>query len=232
MRSDERFHAALRDPLDARPLLLASRDSELAVLSRLVDEPGIAGNVDRLAFRIEQAIATGLGNSSEAPPFYRLASWAAQKLGSESPPQNLEEADEQITALAGRAKLDTPESGEAELSFAGGGDSRLLHLAITLARLRHKKLRRLRRWRGVLDRLVGRDKRPAAPAKPLQSRELAPREAYAESGEADSALWDIIKGAAGRLPLTVWGDKLRDARKDVGRFNIIVAGRTGVARRR
>ncbi len=230
MRSDERFHAALRDPLDARPLLLASSDSELAVLSRLVDEPGVAANVDRLAVRIEQSIATGLGNASEAPPFYRLASWAAQKLGSERPPQSLEEADEQITVLAGKAKLDAPEFGEAELSFAGGGGSRLLHLAITLARLRHKKLKRLRRWRGVLDRLVGQDKRPAAPAKPLQSRELAPREVYTDGGEADGALWDIIKGAAGRLPLTVWEDKLRDARKDVGRFNIIVAGRTGVGK--
>jgi uncharacterized protein (DUF697 family)/GTP-binding protein EngB required for normal cell division len=230
MRYDERFHAALRDPQDPRPLLLASNASELAIVRRLVDEPSRDANIDRLALRIGQLIASALGNSSEAAPLYQLASWAAAKLGSPSTAQSLEEADEQIVELAGAARLDAPKPGEAELSFAGGGDSRLLHLAITLARLRHKKLKRLRRWRGVLDRLVGRERRPSAGMRQPVRREPLPSEVYVDQGEADGALWDIIKGAAGRLPLSVWEDKLRDARKDVGRFNIIVAGRTGVGK--
>jgi uncharacterized protein (DUF697 family)/GTP-binding protein EngB required for normal cell division len=227
MRLDEGLHAALRDPWDPRALLLASNDRELAPLLLLADETGPGQNIDRLAGRIVQLIASGLGGNKEAPPLQRLAAWAAEKLGSREPAYSLDEADERITSLAGSATLEAPGAGDADLTFSGGGDSRLLHLAIILARLRQKKMRRLGRWRRLLDRLIA----PAPKQKrPAPARDLAPVQPYVSGGEADDALWDIIKGAAGRLPLSVWEEKLREARKDVGRFNIIVAGRTGVGK--
>ncbi len=237
MRLDEGLDAALRDPADPRPLLLGANAGELVPLYRLAGEAGRAQTVDRLAGEIVRLIESGLGGAKdrERPPLYRLSAWAAEKLGSREPAYSLEEADEQIAALAGSAKLDVAASaaGDAELSLSGGGDSRLLHLAIILARLRQKKLRRLRRWRGLLDLLIGKAPKPRPALKPEPSRDLAPVDALqgrGDTGEADAALWDIIKGAAGRLPLSVWEDKLREARKDLGRFNIIVAGRTGVGK--
>jgi uncharacterized protein (DUF697 family) len=232
MRLDEGLDAALRDPWDPRPLLLASSESELTLLHRLAGESGRAQGIDRLAGRISQLIVSGLGDGKEQPPLYRLSTWAAEKLGSREPSYSIDEADEQIAALAGRARLDEPVSGDAELAFSTGGDSRLLHVAIILARLRQKKVRRLRRWRGLLDLVIGRTPRKKPLPKKAPARDLAPvpAKAYADTGEADAALWDIIKGAAGRLPLSVWEEKLREARKDIGRFNIIVAGRTGVGK--
>jgi uncharacterized protein (DUF697 family) len=230
MRADERFHTSLRDPWDLRPLLLAASEGELAEVRRILGEPARGGDIDRLAGRAGQLITQGLSNGQDSPPLLRLTRWAAEKLGASTPAQDLEEADEQIAELVGTARLKSIEPGDPELSFAGGGDSRLLNLAIALSRLRLRKLKGLRRWRGLLDRLVGRERRPAARRDEQLASAIAPRQAYAETGEADGALWDIIKGAAGRLPLAVWEDKLREARKDVGRFNIIVAGRTGVGK--
>jgi uncharacterized protein (DUF697 family) len=235
LRTDERLAVALRDGVDVRPLLLAASATEMGAVRRLLADQGVtaAANIDQLAGRIDALILAGLKPGEGVAPLYRLAAWAAEKLGSHEPAYSLEEADEQIAALAGGATLDAPVPGEAELSFATGGDSRLLHLAIVLARLRQKKLKRLRRWRGLLDLVIGRAPRPTPAKKQEPSRDLAPVPAaakQADTGEADAALWDIIKGAAGRLPLSVWEDKLREARKDIGRFNIIVAGRTGVGK--
>jgi len=232
MRTDERIAQALRDPGDVRPLLLAASDRELAPLHALVAGQG-AVNVDRLAARIDQLIASSLVDRHERAPLYRLAAWAAERLGAGAAGHNLDEADEQIAELAGSARLDEALPGEPEFSYAGGGDSRLLHLAITLARLRKRKTGKLRRWRGFLDRLIcdqgpRRGRLPQKEKWPAQ--DLAVPQAYAKPGEADTALWETIKGAAGRLPLSVWEDKLREARKEIGRFNIIVAGRTGVGK--
>ncbi len=230
MRTDERIAMALRDPVDLRPLLLAARDSELSEMRDILAEGGANASADRLATRILQLIGAGLPGNGERAPLFRLSAWAAEKLGAKTPAQSMEEADEQIAALAGRATLEPAKAGEPDIGFASGGDATLLQLAIALARLRERRLRRLRGWRWTLDRLVGRTlRKPVRPAE-RQSQAVAPRGAYAETGEADTELWDIIKGAAGRLPLSVWEDKLREARKDVGRFNIIVAGRTGVGK--
>ena len=232
LRTDERMAVALRDPVDLRPLLLAARDSELGAVRRLLGDQGAAATatIDQLAQRIDKLIAAQLAGGEGAAPLYRLSRWAAEKLGSRAPAYSLDEADEQIAALAGGATLDAPIPGEAELRFSGGGDSRLLHLAITLARLRHSKLKRLRRWRGLLDLVIGRAAPPALPKTQQPASDLAAVDALPDTDEADAALWNIIKGAAGRLPLSVWEDKLREARKDIGRFNIIVAGRTGVGK--
>ena len=228
MRPDERLDAGLRNPYDLRPLLLASSQGELAFMRRLADERGERLSIDLLANRLDQLIAKGVPDAEDAPPLYRLSVWAAGKLGGHGGTHSLDDADEQIVALAGRASLETPAPGEPEESFVQGGDSRLLRLAIALSRLRRKKLKRLRRWHGVLDLLLGRMKR--AGKKPATGQAVALREPPADPEGADGALWDIIKNAAGRLPLAVWEDKLREARKDVGRFNIIVAGRTGVGK--
>jgi uncharacterized protein (DUF697 family) len=230
MRTDERIAVALRDPMDARPLLLAARDSELAQMRDILADQGAAASIDRLAGRILHVIASGLPGDGERAPLYRLSAWAAEKLGARTPAQSLEEADEQITELTGRAKLTAPGSGEPDLHFAAGGDPRLLHLAILLARVRRARLKRLRGWRGILDFLVGRAPRAEMPREERPNQALVTPEDYAYTPEAEGELWDIIKGAAGRLPLSVWEDKLREARKDVGRFNIIVAGRTGVGK--
>jgi uncharacterized protein (DUF697 family)/GTP-binding protein EngB required for normal cell division len=228
MRLDEGLDAALRDPLDPRSLLLAASDAELAPILQIAGDGSRSQNIDHLAARIVKLIGESLGQG-ELPPLQRLSHWAAEKLGSREPAYSLDEADEQVTTLAGRARFEEPAAGEADLTFSGGGDSRLLHLAIILARLRQKKVRRLRRWRGLINLVVPRPKPRREP--PPSSREVAPVPAYAAPpGEADEALWGIIKGAAGRLPLSVWEDKLREARKEVGRFNIIVAGRTGVGK--
>ena len=232
LRTDERIGSALRDPKDVRPLLLAANDGELGAVRGLMADQGVGptASIDQLAQRIDTLIASALAPREEVPPLYRLSAWAAEKLGSGVPAYSLEEADEQIAGLAGGARLDVPIPGEAEMRFSGGGDSRLLHLAITLARLRHRKLKRLRRWRGLLGLVVGRSARPVPSPKSQPPGDLAPARGSLNTEEADAALWDIIKGAAGRLPLSVWEDKLRDARKDIGRFNIIVAGRTGVGK--
>jgi uncharacterized protein (DUF697 family) len=228
MRTDERIAAALRDPEDLRPLLLAARDSELSEMRDILADQGAAASIDRLVLRIGQLVASDLPGADERAPLFRLSVWAAERLGAKAPAQSLEEADEQINQLAGGARRAPAPSGEGELSYAGGGHPQLLHLAILLARLRQRRLRRLRSWRGVLDTLVGRAPRPVPAVRERPSS--APVSQEADIGEADGELWDVIKGAAGRLPLSVWEDKLREARKDVGRFNIIVAGRTGVGK--
>lgn len=226
-RSDERIAEGLRDAHDARPLLLAAGDNELKPLRALL---GARASADHIALRIGQLIAASLSDRHEQAPLYRLAAWAAEKLGAKGTPGSLDEADECIAALTGGADADVASGGHAELRFPGGGDSTLLQIAIILARLRHKKLKRLRRWRGLLDAVCGRAPRPAPARKARPSREISLREEAFPAGEADAALWDTIKAAAGRLPLTVWEDKLTEARKDIGRFNIIVAGRTGVGK--
>ena len=68
MRLDEGVDVALRDPSDLRPLLLAASDAELAPLLRLAGEGGRGTSMDRLAGRIMQFIAAGLGDGKDTPP--------------------------------------------------------------------------------------------------------------------------------------------------------------------
>jgi uncharacterized protein (DUF697 family)/predicted GTPase len=234
MRTDERTALALRDPDDVRPLLLAAGERDLARLARVLGMPAAPLSADRMAERIGQLIASGLNNRHERAPLYRLAAWATEKLGAPAPPHTLDAADEDIVRLAGAAGLTHIPEDAGEFTLPGGVDERLLHLAVTLSRMRHRKLRRLRGWRGWLDRLVGRPgqapkPRPAPPAESPAWQSQGKRSATPPP-DADMALWDAIRGAAGQLPLSVWEDKLREARKDIGRFNIIVAGRTGVGK--
>ncbi len=130
----------------------------------------------------------------------------------------------------------TRNSAGFEAAAPGAGKAALLVIAVTLARLRHRKLRRLRTWRPLLDLLVGRSAPEAQP--PDRDAETWPvaedgaaASAPAAPGDAEGeALMEALRKAGGEIPLAVWERKLTQARKDLGRFNIIVAGRTGVGK--
>jgi uncharacterized protein (DUF697 family) len=232
MRTDESITAALDDPADLRPLLLAATDAELQSICDALPANGARRNPDTLAVEVERLIAERITSEEEKQraPFFRLAVWAAGRLGATEKLHNLEEADRAITRLAkgGGAKMT---GAGPELRFPGGGDTVLLQIATHLAELRQRKSGRLRRWRRVLDWLVGKNGPARAPAA-AKRRAVArrPEKLPDPSALEGDALWDAIRGAAGRLPLSVWEEKLNEARKTIGRFNIIVAGRTGVGK--
>ncbi len=229
MRMDESIASAFRDPEDARALLLGATEAELGGLRKALGETPPPAYADGIAEAIERRLAA-LPNIGDAPrvPLFALSVWAAGQLGSGAKLRTLGEADQEILRLApprrGAANAD------AELLFPGGGDSALLQIAIRLAHLRQKKTRRLRWWRPLLDWLVGHPA-PRVPAPVDKVQPVYRERPGAADGALDGdALWDTIRGAAGRLPLSVWEDKLTEARKAIGRFNIIVAGRTGVGK--
>ncbi len=230
MRTDESIAAALDDPADLRPLLLAATDTELRAIQDALPASGTAANPDGLSTAVERLIAERITGEQEKQraPLFRLAVWAARRLGSTQKLHNLDDADREIARLSagGRGKS---AGADAELRFPGGGDTTLLQIAIQLAELRQRKTGRLRRWRPVLDWLVGKRGTRRAPAS--ANRSAVARRAERPPAALDGdVLWDAIRGAAGRLPLSVWEEKLSEARKAIGRFNIIVAGRTGVGK--
>jgi uncharacterized protein (DUF697 family)/predicted GTPase len=231
MRTDERIEAAIQDPEDVRSLLLSATEAETAELRGIVVPADGTAGADRIAGAIERLIGEGLPAPAtvDPAPLFRLAVWAARRLGSTGKPQDLDEADRDIVRLS-RSGAEGAIIGDAELRFPGGGDTTLLRIAVALARLRQRKARRLRWWRPLLDRLVGHPAPP--PPAPVKARLPVRQDGgdLAETRQDADALWDMIRSASGRLPLSVWEEKLNDARKAIGRFNIIVAGRTGVGK--
>ena len=240
MRTDEQVEEALEDPNDLRPLLLAATDRELRPL---YEAAGLdrSANADRLAEAIDQMIADELGGGGHGGLQLRLTSWAAQSLGAGAEPMDLATADRQILRR-------TKKNALYETAAMGPGTASLLVIAVNLARLRKRKLGRLRFWQPLLDILVSdavTEKETAASrdadileatiAEDLEAAvqdedaRLAQTSAEGTAGD-DEALWETIRGAGGRMPLAVWEDKLTQARKELGRFNIIVAGRTGVGK--
>jgi uncharacterized protein (DUF697 family)/GTP-binding protein EngB required for normal cell division len=229
MRTDEQIEAALRDPDDLRPLLLGASRSELAPLHDAL-ELGPAANPHELAEAIDDLIAAELGNGDQAGRQVRLSAWAARHLGSPAEPMDLATADQEIARR-------TRKSAGFELETPTGGKAALLVIAITLARLRTKKLRRLQAWQPLLNLLVRetepRDRAPDPQVLPPEVEyEPIDRAAVRQSrpGGGDEAVWETIRKAGGEMPLAIWEEKLTQARKEVGRFNIIVAGRTGVGK--
>lgn len=216
MRTDKRIETAFLDYGDVRPLLLASSERELAQLREALGWQAARLDAGALAALIEARIDAGLAGA-DGPLLFRLASWSALRLGAMAAPPSLDAADAEIM----RRAPDSPR-------LSAGGDANLLRLALAIARLRQKKMRRLRFWQPLIDRLAGRETapvhkpRPAAP--PVKDSTRGP------AAHEDDALWETIKGAAGRLPLSLWEEKLKETREDIGRFNIIVAGRTGVGK--
>jgi uncharacterized protein (DUF697 family) len=230
MRTDERIEAAIQDPDDVRSLLLSATAAETASLRDLAVPRDRKAGVDRIADAIERLIEAGLPGGDKVPqaPLFRLAAWAARRLGSTAKTHDLAEADGEIVRLSKNGAADVSLEGP-ELRFPEGGDTTLLQIAVGLARLRQRKTRHLRWWRPLLDRLVGHP----TPAPRAPANVPATRSESREVGEArpdGDVLWDVIRSAGGRLPLSVWEEKLNEARKAIGRFNIIVAGRTGVGK--
>ena len=132
-------------------------------------------------------------------PLFRLAVWAARRLGSTEKLHNLDDADREIARLAASGGHQ-PGAGP-ELQFPGGGDTTLLRIAMHLADLRRRKTGRLRRWRPVLDWLVGKHGSSKRPPVSANKTALARRTRTlpGESSLDGDVLWDTIRGAAGRV---------------------------------
>jgi uncharacterized protein (DUF697 family)/GTP-binding protein EngB required for normal cell division len=224
MRADERIAEVLNDPRDFRAVLLGATDAELASLRQAAGLEA-AADLAGIAATTEALIAEQLRNNRRLDASCQLAYWAAQQLGANQEPLSLEEADDEIIRLA-KGRMDRLAEGRS-LSHK---QLQLLQIAIALSELRRKKLRRLRWWRPLLDRLVGSGGTGAtAPVKEKRQPPIEPS-AREDTGIPNDALWDILQGAGGRIPLSVWEERLSETRKALGRFNIIVAGRTGVGK--
>lgn len=140
-----------------------------------------------------------------------------------------------------------------------GGDqtSPLLELAAHIACLRARKLRRLRRWNWLLrlagsgemapirkpdaapvTRAGGEGKVPVVKTVAVKAPSdaavaLAPSEGGTDAATpamTPAVINAALRTFAHRLPMALWEEKLKEARLSLGRFNIIVAGRTGVGK--
>ncbi len=228
MRTDEQIAAAFKDPGDLLGLLLGSRKTELAPLYEAAGVETQAGP-DALAIAIEALIAGSLKDRQEQAGPLGLASWAARRLGSVSHLRDLAEADREILRLSQAREGGVTGTSETSEFLATDGRA-LLKIAIVLAHLRQTKTMHLRRWRPLLDRLVGHPESAVTATAKRKAPPFGPEAKERGGGAGDEALWEIIQGAGGRLPLSVWEARLTEARKALGRFNIIVAGRTGVGK--
>ncbi len=224
MRIDERLEIALSDSNDLRSLLLASNRAELASIRKAAAiEAG--ANPDQIAQKVELLIVKCLGNGGRPAPFLQLADWAAERIGAGETPQTIHDADSAILdALKNRAK---PDIGN---QTASPEEAQLLQIAISLAQLRQKKMRRLHGWQQILDQLCGSKESKSTPARDEKTAIRKIEEQRDETGATSHSLEEILERAGGRLPLSIWKERLTEARKEIGRFNIIVAGRTGVGK--
>jgi uncharacterized protein (DUF697 family) len=211
MRIDERAAEALRDDDDLRGLLLGADAAELRRLRELLELPAKT-EIDAVAHAIEARVDGEIPEAADKPLLRALARWAAHRLGA-GEVRTLAEADAAIL----RAPADA-------------GQPRLVHIAAAITQIRQHRLQRLGRWRPFLDLLLGRSQTPATPAPERAPRPRVPLDMPGEAALDENAIWDMIRGAGSRLPLSVWEERLTQARKSLGRFNIIVAGRTGVGK--
>jgi uncharacterized protein (DUF697 family) len=223
MRVDERIEAALQDTSDVRPLLLGATARELEALRKLIGKRGASRTVEELATTIEARIAEALPPESAADPFLRLSVWAMRQLGGAGRPATLDAADAEILRLSSADAL-----AKRRFNYMADKQTDVLRLAIAIARLRQKKLRRIRWWQPLLNLLIAKEK--PADEIILPPEILQPAGADMSDIKRDDAWWEAIKNAGCRLPISLWEDKLRDIRDDIGRFNIVVAGRTGVGK--
>ncbi|MFP3921201.1 MAG: YcjF family protein [Dichotomicrobium sp.] len=231
--------AALDDPESWAGLFAAANDAELAAIAEIIapyaPEAGSEGATRTLDREWLAAGAAALAVKVHGQPGpMALARWSLRRLGAR--PGGAERIDEVeaclLSLLAARLGLDVtsdrlipspltavlpeavPDAKAAELAA--------LYLAVEAACLRRVKRARLHRAGGLLA-LGGID----APAPLPDPASIA---GQPEAAEGTGNRWRDLMDAAGRVPLDIWEQRLNEARAELGRFNIIVAGRTGVGK--
>jgi uncharacterized protein (DUF697 family) len=183
------------------------------------------------------------------PPSLNLTAGAIAELGSAAPaPLEAETCDLRLIEIlqerAGRRSLSASRLLARAGAKSGEPLSAVVRLAAHIACLRAKKLRRLRRWNWLL-RLTGHGEmvplKPLAPSAPppppltpvlvkpagSQTTTLTPVD---NTMVTPAVINTALRAFANKLPLALWEEKLKEARLSLGRFNIIVAGRTGVGK--
>jgi len=229
--------AALDDAESWAGLLAAANERELAPIAQIVaayaPEAGAIQDRERLA---AGAAALAIKANGEPGPM-ALARWALRRLGARpGDAAGIAQVEARLLSLlAGRAGVSETASGKLSADslagalpqMAGDGDAEAgaLRLALEAACLRRAKRVRLHR----MSRLFGLSGVAAPPPLPDIA---AISVASGEDTEAPAATpgWRDLWNAAGRVSLDMWEQRLKEARAELGRFNIIVAGRTGVGK--
>jgi len=219
MRLDQLVAEPLQDRSDLRALLLTASTAELARLTEMLGAQGRARDLERLARRIDSLAGKVLSDAPGKDRFPAMLAWAAERAGVESH-AGQDETERALAALS---------DGDASAHAANQDEAALLRIAVFLARLRVKKTRRLGKWGPVLDWFTGPGQPPSKADKRTMRRATARADDPGEALDSE-AIWKALKGTSTRLPLSVWEERLTEARKALGRFNIIVAGRTGVGK--
>jgi len=233
--------AALDDPESWAGLFAAANTDELAAIADVVASyapekaaQGDAG-LDEAALPRERLAAGAAALATKAlgqPEPVALARWAARRLGARPEmPDAIGGVDAWLISLlasqAGSHGANEPERAAliAELpdtrSQHNEPEAHALRLAVEAACLRRAKrarLVRVSRWLG----LRGLAAPPELP-DPATIRGVG-------EPESESPRWRELWEAAGKVPLDMWEQRLKEARAELGRFNIIVAGRTGVGK--
>lgn len=233
--------AALDDGESWAGLLAAANDRELAPIAGLVapsaPEAGVdgagGGAMDRERLAAGAAALAIKANGEPGP--MALAGWSLRRLGARPGDAAGIAAVEArlLSLLAGRAGLDVTERElpaarlvEALPGEPGALEMDALRLAVEAACLRRAKRTRLHR----VSRLFGLSGVAAPSPLPDPSSLKPPREETGPEEAPRAPGWRELWNAAGRMSLDMWEQRLREARAELGRFNIIVAGRTGVGK--
>jgi len=228
--------AALDDAESWAGLFAAANKVELAPLAQIVEPYApVAGN--EAAAKREQLAAGAAALAIKAhgePGPMALARWALRRMGARpGDATGIAQVDARLLSVFARhAGPDSVEEGlpNAELVTSlpgepGTPEADALCLAFQAACLRRVKRARLSRF----TRLLGL--RGIAPPPPLPTLpKLSVADPEEDQATPDPPDWRTLWNMAGRISLDTWEQRLREARTELGRFNIIVAGRTGVGK--
>ncbi len=236
--------AALDDGESWAGLFAAANERELAPILGLVapyapeagEDGARSGAMDRERLAAG-ASALAVKAHGQAGPM-ALARWSLRRLGARAgDAAGIAEVEARLLSLlaqrAGVGETRPGRLGAESLTTAlpatekdAAAESAALRLAVEAACLRRVKRARLHRT----SRLLGLSGVAAPPPLPDPSS-LKPARGESEPEEAPGApRWRELWDAAGKLPLDMWEQRLNEARAELGRFNIIVAGRTGVGK--
>ncbi len=223
--------AALDDPESWAGLFAAANDDELAPIAQVVSPYAPAGDSRNRARLAAGAAALSMKAHGQPGP-QALARWAVRRMGAQpDTPEALGEVDAWLLSLmlsaAGIDMAKHQPEREALLASlpqiipdASDDERDALRLALEAACLRRAKRARLNR----LGRWLGLGVRGAHAPLP------DPDTIRATEPVAEGPRWRDLMDAAGKVPLDIWEQRLSEARAELGRFNIVVAGRTGVGK--